>query len=77
MIVSAGRVANARKMETMKRAMKAFNFRLVVRIIIRIMLTITSKETRRAFIIVTGNIPKDSFLRLNILYGRKNFRDDF
>jgi hypothetical protein len=67
MIVSAGRVANARKMETMKRAMKAFNFRLVVRIIIRIMLTITSKETIRAFIGVTGNIPKDSFLRFNIL----------
>jgi hypothetical protein len=49
-IVSGGRVVNARKSETRKRAMNAFNFNLDVRIIIAIMLIITSVDVSKMLI---------------------------
>jgi len=48
-IVSGGRVVNARKSETRKRAMNAFSFNLDVSIIIAIMLIITSIDVNKIF----------------------------
>jgi predicted nuclease with TOPRIM domain len=63
-IVSAGRVANASKRETTKRAMKACNLRLEVRITIAIILIMTNMEIKRIFIAGKNtNIYKDSFLK--------------
>ena len=49
-IMFAGRVVNARKSETRKRAINAFNFNLEVRIIIAIMLIPTSVEVSKMLI---------------------------
>jgi hypothetical protein len=50
MILFAGRVENARKSETRKRAMNAFNFNLEVKTIIAIMLIPTSADVNKIVI---------------------------
>jgi len=49
-IVFAGRVVNARKSETIKRAINAFNFNLEVRITIAIMLIQTRVDVNKILI---------------------------
>jgi hypothetical protein len=54
-IVSAGRVVTASSRETIKRAMKACNLSLVVRIMIRIILNRTRREITTAFMATNMN----------------------